>query len=257
MELSADRITGRLATARFGRALHVHDAVTTTNDLARALADAGAEEGTVVVAREQVAGRGRAGREWASPPGGLWLSVVLRPNRPVDEWPLLGFVLAIASCEAIDALTGLRTGVKWPNDVMLGSRKLGGVLVEATPAFAVGGIGLNVNFAPDILGPLVAKTATSVQAVTGHPVDLERLTALLLEKMEDGYGRFRLDRAWLLDEWRRRSVAMGRQVHVAGPESFDGVAEGIDETGALLVRTPEGMRIVRAGEVSVRLETGD
>jgi len=257
-ELTADRISQSLRTERFGRRLQVHDKVTSTNDLTRKLADAGAPEGAVVIAREQVSGRGRHGRHWVSPRGGLWLSVILRPAQPLDEWPLLGFLLAVASCGAIDALTGLRTGVKWPNDVMIGSRKLGGVLVEATPGFAVGGIGLNANLTAASLGASVAKTATSIQELVGHPVDLSALAAMLLEKIEDGYSRMRTDKAWLLDEWRRRSVAMGRRVRVTGGTMLEGVSEGIDDTGALLVRTAEGVQVVRAGDVSIRLvETPD
>jgi BirA family biotin operon repressor/biotin-[acetyl-CoA-carboxylase] ligase len=257
MELTGDRISKSLGTERFGRVLQVHDTVTSTNDLARVLADAGAPEGAVVIAREQLTGRGRLGRQWVSPRGGLYLSVILRPAQPLDEWPLLGFLLAVASCGAIDALTGLRTGVKWPNDVMIGSRKLGGVLVEATPAFVVGGVGLNANLTPATLGAL-ENTATSIQALTGHPVELSALAAMLLTKLEGAYSRLRTDKAWLLDEWRRRSVAMGRRIRVTGATTLEGVAEGIDDTGALLIRTAEGVQVVRAGDVSIRLvETGE
>jgi BirA family biotin operon repressor/biotin-[acetyl-CoA-carboxylase] ligase len=253
--LTVEDIAASLATERFGRVLQVHDTVTSTNDLARVLADAGAPEGTTVIATEQVTGRGRHGREWVSPRGGLWLSVIFRPHRPVDEWPLLGFLLALASCGAVDALTGLRTGVKWPNDVMVGVRKLGGVLVEAAPAFAVGGVGINANFDPTALGPSVQETATSIQALTGHPIELRTLAAALLQNIEGGYSRMATDRAWLLDEWRRRSVTMGRRIHVTGAATFDGISEGIDDTGALLVRTTEGMRTVHVGDISIRLTT--
>jgi BirA family biotin operon repressor/biotin-[acetyl-CoA-carboxylase] ligase len=253
MELTADRISKSLETERFGRVLQVHDAVTSTNDLARELADAGAPEGTTVIASEQLTGRGRHGHSWASPRGGLWLSVVFRPALPVEQWPLLGFLLALASCSAIDALTGLRTGVIWPNDVMVCTRKLGGVLVEGTPEFAIGGVGINANFPVEALGPVVGQTATSVQAVTGRPIDLNALAAVLLLRIEQDYLRLQVDTSWLLDEWRRRSVAIGRLVHVIAPTPFDGIVEGVDESGALLVRIAGGLQVVRSGEVSIRL----
>ncbi len=252
-DLSAEEISRRLETMRFGRVLQIHDAVTSTNDLARQLAEAGAAEGTAVLAREQLAGRGREGRPWVSPRGGLWMSVVFRPVLPVADWPLLGFMLAVSACAAIDAATGLRTGVKWPNDLMLRSRKLGGVLVEATPAYAVGGVGINANVDPDAFDPAIQKTATSLQAIAERPVDLNRLAAAMLLTIEQNYPRLIADKTWILDEWRRRSVALGRQVQVVGATTVDGVVEGIDASGALLVRTADGLQILRVGDVSIRL----
>ncbi|HEY3247150.1 MAG TPA: biotin--[acetyl-CoA-carboxylase] ligase [bacterium] len=256
-DLSAEEVARRLETVRFGRVLRLHDAVTSTNDVARQLASSGAAEGTAVIAREQRSGRGRLGRAWLSPRGGLWMSVVFRPALPVGDWPLLGFVLALAACSAIDAATGLRTGVKWPNDIMIRSRKLGGVLVEGTGAFAIGGVGINANVALEAFEPAMQHTVTSLQAITGRPLDLAGLAAGLLLSLEQYYPRLQTDRTWILDEWRRRSVALGRAVHVIGATTFDGVVEGLDESGALLVRTADGVKAVSAGEVSIRLRSGE
>lgn len=252
-DLSAERISSLLRTERFGRALHVYDSVVSTNDLARQLADEGAAEGTAVIAKEQAAGRGRGGRAWLSPPGGLWLSVLLRPTLPVEEWPLLGVVLALASCRAVETVAGLRTGVKWPNDVMVGPRKLGGILVEATPAFAIGGIGLNANLTDAALPDPVGILATSIQMETGRGIDLNVLAAAVLSSSEEYYRRLPAEKASLLAEFRDRSVVLGRRVHITGSASFDGLAEAIDESGALLVRTPAGLQVLRAGEVSIRV----
>lgn len=250
---TADEISRRLHTVRFGRVIHVLDVVASTNDVAKQLAEAGAEEGTAVIAREQVAGRGRRDRRWVSPRGGLWASMVLRPPLPAEAWPLLGCALALAACDAIDAATGLRTGVKWPNDVMIRSRKLGGVLVEGTPEFAVGGVGINANIPEGAFDQALAQAATSLQIVTGHPVDLNTLAAGLLGAIERSYAQWQADKTSIVEEWRRRSVVLGQLVRVIGATAFDGVVEGLDETGALLVRTAEGLQVVRAGEVSIRL----
>lgn len=249
--LRRDEIERGLQTQRLGRPLHVHDRVKSTNDVARELAEAGAPEGTAVLAREQTGGRGRMGRRWASPPGGLWLSVVLRPQLSVAEWTRLGFAASVAAAAAVEEVAGVPVGLKWPNDLVVGGRKLGGVLVEAGGAYAIAGIGINTNVQVELLEPEIAAAATSLSAM-GRNVDLAALVRRVLLELEHHYGMLQRDGPAVMAKWRERSITLGRAVRVIGADVFDGIAETVDDDGALLVRTPSGVRRVFAGEVSLR-----
>lgn len=226
--------------------------VDSTNDIARALADDGAPEGTAVLAREQTGGRGRHGRGWISPAGGLWLSVVLRPSLSHGAWPLIGFAAGAGAAAAVETVTGAQTQLKWPNDLMLNGRKVGGVLVESSGDVAIAGIGINANVLPEALPEGVRAGATTLLASLGRPVDLPALARAVLEQVERFYGLVRDRPDAVLDAWRTRSFLTGRRVTVAGAQMLEGVAEGIDGAGALLVRTASGVRPVRAADVSIR-----
>ncbi len=240
----AAEITAGLRTARFGRPLYVHDRLPSTNDAARDAAEQGAAEGTAILALEQTAGRGRRGRSWASPPGGLYLSVVLRPRLPVERWPLIGLGAAVGTASAVETMTGRPIGLKWPNDLMQGDGKAGGLLLETAGTSLVIGIGINANVAVDLLppgaislgvevGPLVTATLPILEyqydLVHGHPDEVREL-------------------------WRRRSVTLGRTVRVIGLEAAEGTAEDIDADGALLLRTPSGLRRILAGDLAPWLD---
>lgn len=242
-----------LKTQAIGRPTRVFGRVDSTNDTAKALAESGSPHGTVVIASEQGQGRGRQGRPWSSPPGGLWMSVVLRPAQPIREWPRIAFAGAVAVATAVDRLLGVPVRLKWPNDLMLEGRKLGGVLLEASSGYLVLGIGLNVNvhlsaFAPD-LAPLV----TSLKVWVGHPVDLVGLIQEILAQFEEASTVVQTHPQQVMDQWRARSMTLGRRIRVIGPaESFEGMAEALDDDGVLVVRTDAGVRRVVAGDISVR-----
>lgn len=241
-------------TRYVGRRTERHARVTSTNDVARDLAAAGAPEGTAVVADEQTGGRGRLGRPWASPPGGLWLSLVLRPRLPAHEAPRLGLAVGVAVARAIERATGVAVRLKWPNDLMVGDRKVGGVLVEA-PAeagWAVAGIGVNANVSLEALPPEVRERATTLEAAAGRPVDRDALLGEIFAEVEKAYEVLRGDGfATILRWWRDRAASLGERVTVRVPgEVVAGVAEGIDEDGALLVRLDDGsVRRLLAGEI--------
>lgn len=252
LPLDADLITQRLQTQRFGRPLSVYDRVGSTNDIARVLAEQGVPEGTAILAKEQTGGRGRLGRKWASPPGGLWLSVVLRPRLSLATWSLLGCATSVAAASAVETLTGVPVGLKWPNDLVVEQRKLGGVLIESGATYAIAGIGINANIAIQRLEPAVRAVATSLVELLGRHVDLVALTQEVLLELERHYDLLQQEDPVVMQRWRDRSVTLGRRVHVVGAEVFDGVAESIDREGALLVRTTAGVRRVLAGTVSLR-----
>jgi len=240
-----------LRTRYIGRSLHVHKTVPSTQDLARSLAEAGAPEGTVVVAEVQTAGRGRMGRLWVSPPGGLWMSVLLRPIAAPHEVPKVSLVGGVAVARAIERTCGLPAGLRWPNDVLVHRRKVAGVLAEAGPEalWIVLGIGVNANIEPQAL----PEGATSLLAELGRPVSLRALFSATCAELEKAYELFRGEGfGTILAWWRERSTTLRRRVraHVASG-TYEGVAEDVDEDGALLLRLPDGrrMRIV-AGDVT-------
>lgn len=220
----------------------VHHRITdSTNERARALAEAGAPHGTVVTADEQTAGRGRQGRTWLAAPGeALLLSIVVRPLSP--RHALLPLAAALAVCEAAEALEDVSCQIKWPNDVWVDRRKLSGILVEARPAvgWAVVGIGLNTGASefPDEIREI---------ATTLHVDSPERALAPLLE----AFARWETaSESEVLDAWRPRDALVGTEIRWDGGE---GVARGVDETGSLRVERAGGEIVaLGAGEVHLR-----
>ena len=223
--------------------------VGSTMDLLHQLAADGAEPGTVVVADEQTSGRGSRGRAWRSPPGGLWLSALYRPRAPAGV-ELLSLRVGLTIAEAVEALgPGLRVAIKWPNDLMLDDRKLGGVLCEARwqgegLAWVVVGIGLNVtNAIPPELAAGAIRLADRLPRV--GPETLEPEVIARLRRLEPAGDR--LDPTEL-GALRGRDWLRGRRLRAPAP----GVAESIAEDGALLLRDPSGaLRRLRAGTVEL------
>jgi BirA family transcriptional regulator, biotin operon repressor / biotin---[acetyl-CoA-carboxylase] ligase len=220
-----------------------------TNDVAGVLAERDAAEGLVVIADRQTAGRGRLGRRWASPAGaGIYASVVLRPSSRAAT--LLTIAAGVAVAEGIRSATGLVVLVKWPNDVQAGERKLAGILAEGAAGHVVLGIGINVQ--PAGYPPDVAARATSIEAELGRAVDrglvlTECLAALASRYRELEQGSERL----VVDAWRERAAPMlGRRVEweAAGVRQT-GLAENIDDDGALIVKMSAGTLRIRSGEV--------
>ena len=241
------RAAGRLGI--FGGAPMWHADVTSTNDVALALAERGAAEGRFVVANAQSAGRGRHGRGWASPAGaGLYLSAVLRPMP--HAVPLLTIAAGLAVAEGIQTATGLTPRLKWPNDIYIGDRKLAGLLAEAGGDFVVLGIGINVL--PAAYPPEIAARATSLEGELGRAVDRGLLLAECLAALDGRYMELQHGRAdAIVDAWRQRAAAtLGRPVRWdAAGLAREGVAETIDATGALIVRTTTGPVRLISGEV--------
>ncbi len=256
-EYTIERVTEGLGTRALGRYMRWHDTLASTNDLAKRLAEIPVPEGTVVVAEHQTAGRGRLGRPWSSPRGGVWLSVILKPGLPPGQVPLIGLTASIAAARAIRATTGLLARVKWPNDVLVDGHKVVGILVETGPGaeWVVVGIGVNANVAAGDLPQNIAYPATSLQAALGHPVDRSALVQALLRELERLCDEIRA--AGVLPtvrRWREIADTLGRRVRVeiAGT-AVEGVAADIDDSGALLVRQEDGthQRVI-AGEITVR-----
>jgi len=230
-----------------------HAAVASTMDLASALAAAGAGAGVVVGADQQTAGRGRRGRVWESPPGaGLYFSFIARPPvRANATLPLLTLAAGLAVRQGIHAALGFAPDLKWPNDVMVGGRKLAGILAEGlavgTPAQAVI-IGVGLNLQPSSYPPEVAARATSLEGELGRGVERGLVLAEVLAALCDQLATLERSPGDILQAWRAASPgAIGTRVEWDGRS---GVTAGIDDSGALLVRTASGIERVIAGELT-------
>jgi len=247
--LFAERVRTALAkvdAGPFGAQIHYLAIVTSTNDIARELAAGGAPEGAIVVADWQSAGRGRTGRSWEAPPSAaLLVSILFRPALPPAQSHRLMMVCGLAAAEAVEEMTGITVLSKWPNDLLLKGKKFAGMLVETAilgdeVIWLIAGLGVNVNFCFSE-GDTLSQTATSLFAVTGRAFDRAGLLAATLAWVHHWYGR--LSAPDLLQAWSARCTTLGERVCLETPEGLvEGIAEAIDETGALWVRLENGER---------------
>jgi BirA family transcriptional regulator, biotin operon repressor / biotin---[acetyl-CoA-carboxylase] ligase len=248
--LSVDEVREKLSAARIGRQLACLPETVSTNADAFRLAEAGAEEGTTVIADAQSNGKGRRGRVWSSPAGvNLYCSVVLRPAIMPHEAPQLTFLSAVAVARAIEQTTELKPEIKWPNDVLIDGRKVAGLLNEMSAEtdginFVILGIGINLNMTQAQFPADLRSPATSLLLEQGLPVNRAQFAARMLGELDRLYTGFLLHGFGpVRDEWQQRCNANGREVVVseAGLETVRGMFHGIDADGALLVRFPDGM----------------
>ena len=234
------------------------DSLASTNTEAARQALRGAPEGLCIVAREQTAGRGRRERVWISPAdAGLYCSILLRPRIELSAWPLLTLMTAVAVHDALMDTCALRTDIKWPNDIYARDRKLCGILaetVETAGASRACVIGIGVNLSDRAFPEELREAAISVEALTGKALDAENLLEALLravalryETLEGTNGIALTLRAWT----ERSSYAEGKRVRVTlGGEMLEGTTRGLEPDGALRVETNEGIKIIRAGDVT-------
>jgi BirA family biotin operon repressor/biotin-[acetyl-CoA-carboxylase] ligase len=286
------RIQAALNTQTFGRELIVLPTTGSTNDVAKDLAAQDAPEGTVVVADEQTAGRGRLARRWLAPPDTCLLcSILFRPTLPPAQAQRLTMLCSLAAADAVERVSGLKVWLKWPNDLVVKSQianrksqigksanqrigksanlhspfsilhppswnKLGGILTETGVTgerleFVVVGIGINVNVEPDLL-PALAPDATSILAEVGRPVERAALLVALLAGVERRYAALQAGEN-PHQEWAARLATLGQMVEVTTSTGvLTGVAESVDEDGALLLRSSDGeLYRLLAGDVTL------
>jgi BirA family biotin operon repressor/biotin-[acetyl-CoA-carboxylase] ligase len=246
-----------LSTHDLGRAIHFHETVGSTNELAFRLAHDGAEHGEVVVAEQQTTGKGRRGRTWVSPPGlNLYFSAILRPELPPQRAPELTLVAAVALTEVLRE-AGSEAFIKWPNDVQIEGRKVAGILTElsAEPErvhFVVLGVGVNLNAQPEHFPEDLHATATSLAIARGQRVPRALFAAALWNRLEEWLD-LHLETGFdaVRQRWKDLSSTLGQDVLVrTDRQEFRGLAEDIDTSGALLVRTENGsVERVLAGDV--------
>ncbi len=254
--LTALELRPLLNTHDLGQTFHHFAVISSTNDHARELAEQGAGHGEVVIAESQTGGRGRRGRPWVSPPGvNVYLSVVLRPELPPARVTELTLLASVAVCDALRQ-ANVPAAIKWPNDLLVGGRKIAGILTELASEpervhWVVVGIGVNVNATeadfPEELRPI----ATSVRIERGAPAPRALFVAACLTALESWLDRHEAEGfAPVREAWRERSETLGRDV-IVRTEGRDvaGRAEDIDATGALLVRTTGGVERILSGDV--------
>lgn len=261
--LRIEPIRDRLArAATVGRDVRLLGSVPSTNGVLRELARAGAVEGTVVIADEQTAGQGRMRKAWYSPPGvNLYASVLFRPGIPVREVPAFSFIASLALGDAI-AAEGLAPAIKWPNDVLVGRRKVAGTLVECASSgtkaeHVILGVGVNLNVTSAALRAALGdagRAAGSLAGAAGREIDRSRFAANFLAAL-DRWARAYAEEgpAPVLAAWNDRDILTGRRVEVrgAGP-AFEGRVLGVDRQGYLVLRDPRGARRrVLTGEIRV------
>lgn len=255
-------LAARDLAARWGvPAVHLYETVGSTNDVARRLAASGAETGTVVLAERQLMGRGRAGRPWDSPPGvGVWLSMTAAAPVDAAAAAVLPLRVGVALARALEPLTMPRgVGLKWPNDLLVEGAKLGGILCEGSwtgtdAGPVVVGVGLNVLQRADDLPPPLRGVAISMRMAAGETVTRSAVADAVVSALLDELGDAPLPLATLAQELKARDVLRGKRIAVSDPETgaprLEGMAIGIAEDGALLVRTRDGqVRPIRSGTV--------
>jgi BirA family biotin operon repressor/biotin-[acetyl-CoA-carboxylase] ligase len=252
----ADRLVARLDAP-----VEVHDSLGSTNDRLRNLAESGAPAGTMLVAEELTAGRGRNGSAWSAPPGGAWTSTLVRPGFGTNHVGRLTFTGGVAACETVRSF-GVDARLKWPNDVLVGGKKLSGVLTETVVdgvpiagkpvdevfpdgpgelAYAILGIGINADLAPGDLD--TDRDVTTLRAETGESVDATEVVARLHERLTARVAQVKTDAGFadVLADWRAYDATRGSRVRVErrGAEPVVGRAVDVTDTGALSVR-PDG-----------------
>ena len=250
-------------TRTVGRELRCFDEIDSTNTYAKQIALDGAADGTVVVANCQTAGRGRMDRSFQSPRDkGIYLTVLLRPDLPTERLIPVTALAGVAVCEAVEQVCGVRPGLKWPNDPVLGNKKLCGILTEMSLEAETGrlqslvvGIGLNVGQTAADFTPEVASMATSISQELGRPMSRPALAAAEIEALDRLYTALKTGNlSAYLAAYRRDCVNLGKTVQLLGTQGRETVtAVGIDDEFGLVVRAADGTeKTVRSGEVSVR-----
>lgn len=247
--LHADDLLARLGASKIiGRDIQVFEQTTSTNDVVEKLARDGVREGVVVFAESQTKGRGRLGRVWQSPTRkGLWVSVLLRPNLHPQETTQLTVISATALRRAIKTVTGLVADIKWPNDLLLGGKKVAGILTEMSAEVdrvrhIIIGIGVDVNQDANEFPGELRQIATSLKIEVGEEVCRAELATEMLHELDVDYARICSGKfPEVADEWEAACVTIGKNVTVhVGDRKFRGRAESLDDDGALLVRTEHG-----------------
>jgi BirA family transcriptional regulator, biotin operon repressor / biotin---[acetyl-CoA-carboxylase] ligase len=253
-ELSAYLIQKGLKIKKIGHNILYYPTLDSTMDTAREQASEGVEEGTVIIAGEQTAGRGRLKRSWLSPGGNIALSIILRPE--TAALPYLIMIASLAAVWSIEEVTGQKTQIKWPNDVLIEGKKVCGILIENEfkgnkVAFSVTGIGINTDL--NLAGHKeIADTATSLSSAPDSGLRLKLIQALLSE-FEALYFTLPEGKP-IYESWRGRLVTLGKNVKATwGTQVIEGLAESVDENGALWIREEGGeLRKVVAGDVTLR-----
>jgi BirA family biotin operon repressor/biotin-[acetyl-CoA-carboxylase] ligase len=260
--LHADDLLARLPRKQIiGRDIHVFQETTSTSDVVDKLARDGVKEGVVVFAESQTKGRGRLGRKWISPARkGLWFSILLRPRLRPQDATQLTVASGVALLRAIKGHTGLEATIKWPNDILVGGRKVAGILTELSAEldqvrYVIVGIGVDVNLNASDFSPDLRKIASSLKIESGKPISSRaELAVRILCELEHDYARLRAGKFMeVADEWEKNCATIGQRIVIqAGTRRVRGRAEALGEDGTLLVRSEHGhLEKIAGGELTL------
>lgn len=242
-----------------GRKVYSFKEVGSTNIIAKKIAKEGAEEGTLVISKIQTKGRGRFGRPWISTEGGLWFSIILKPQVNKDIISVLPLLAAVAVARAISSLTLLKANLRWPNDVLINKKKVAGILLESDSekgriGFVILGIGINVNQRREDFPEELREKATSIFEEIGRKVEIEHLLREVVKELEKAYLSFLKEgTSSIIKGWKRMDICLGKRIKVVTSEGgFKAKALDVDEGGALIVGLSNGhTRSILSGEVSL------
>lgn len=251
-----------LKTKVIGKEIHLFSEISSTNTLAMEMASRGTPQGAVVIAETQTGGKGRLGRKWISPKGNLYFSVILRPDIPMHKAPLSTLMGAVAVASAIRKVCQVHAAIKWPNDILISGKKVCGLLTEMSAEqdrikHIVLGIGVDVNLEPDVLPSDLRAVTTSLALETRQKINRTALLQEILRELDHWYHVLLHDPANVLKEWERLNMTIGNRIAVSGGgEVLEGLAQGLDAEGRLIVKLDDGTaRTVAAGDVTVIKKT--
>lgn len=258
--ITKEAVSSRLSTAWAANDIRYYEVLDSTNNEARRAAECGAENGTLIVAELQEHGKGRRGRSWETPAGtSVAMSIVLRPQIEPSHASAVTLVMGLATAKACRVFCGVDARIKWPNDIVVDGRKIAGILTEMSSEidyinYLVIGVGINVN--TDDFPEELKEKAVSLKRLTGEKIDRAGLIAACIKEFEHYYERFTetQDVSGMLEEYNELLAGRGERVRVLEPgNEYEGISEGINQKGELLVRREDGTQTaVYAGEVSVR-----
>jgi BirA family transcriptional regulator, biotin operon repressor / biotin---[acetyl-CoA-carboxylase] ligase len=245
-----------LPTEYIGKEIHYYSEVDSTNEVAKRLAHDGAPEGTIIIAESQRSGRGRRGKKWLSPSGGVWMTIILRPDIPPSKAPQLTLVTGVAVAETLDKECRLDVGIKWPNDILIGEKKVCGILTEASTnpkglEYVVVGVGIDLNVDVNTFPPELREGATSLKQELEKEIYSVKLVQRFLQNFENLYDDFKTGKfPEILKEWRKLSKTIGSYVEVQKKgRVVRGEAVGITKEGVLILEMDDGsLRKVISGE---------
>ena len=259
--IKSSEISKDLNTRYIGKNLYIYNEVSSTNTIAQFLSQNGIGNGSVVVAEKQTAGRGRSGKSWESPLGGVWLSVILTPDVDYSKIPLITLATGVAVAKALERIGVENPEIKWPNDIMINGKKVCGILTEGVTNFnsiknVIIGVGIDANLSiEDFPKELQAKT-TSLEIELERKINENLLIKIFLEELEQTIELFNSEAyEEILREWRKRSYTIGKIVEVKKPHKkpYDGYAIGISKEGALIVEKSDGsLEKVISGECIIK-----
>ena len=259
--LDADKISKNLNTKVIGQNIYIFNEVRSTNTVARFLSLNGAEQGTVVISEKQTGAKGRSGKAWASPLGGIWLSIILNPNVDHSKLPMITLATGVAVAKALERIGVENPEIKWPNDIMINGKKVSGVLTEAIASFntienVIVGIGIDGNMNIEDFPEELQEGTTTLKEELGSKIDEHELIEILLEEFEKISILFWEEKfEEILKEWRKRSYSIGKIVEVREPfkNYYDAYVLGIGKEGALVVEKIDGtLQKVISGECIIK-----